>query len=112
MTPLRVLTEYVRRHNDGVSSGDFSALLALFAEGAELSFEPESIGPFIGRSAIAAAFAAHPPDDLLSIVSHTESGDTAVAVYRWRDDQAPGGRIALTCDGDVITRLRVSRDDG
>ena len=46
--------------NEAVRSGDYAPMLAAFAPDAEMAFEGVAIGPFVGRDAIAAAYAAQP----------------------------------------------------
>jgi hypothetical protein len=61
--PVAVLDAHVRRFNDAVVSGDFSAMVRGFTPDAEMVFEGVPIGPFIGQEAIAAAYASRPPTD-------------------------------------------------
>ncbi len=82
----RLLAEHVRRFNAGVRSGDWSAMLELFAPDAELVFEGAPVGPFTGRGAIAAAYAVRPPDD--EIVLLAVRGDAAG--YACRADPGVG----------------------
>lgn len=60
--------EYVAGFNDGVRTGDWSGMLALLADDCELEFVGIPVGPFHGRDAIAAAYAAQPPDDEIVLV--------------------------------------------
>jgi len=53
----------VAAFNDGVRTGDWSSLVALFAEDGVLEFEGIPVGPFHGRDAIAEAYRTMPPDD-------------------------------------------------
>lgn len=84
--------------NAAVRSGDYSAFLDTFAEDAVMRFETLPIGPFEGREAIAAAYAAAPPADTLTVrsVSLVDPDSARVAVdydhggsgwmtLRWRD---------------------------
>ena len=63
-----LLDRHVERFNAGVRSGDFSPILQGFADDADLVFEGVPVGPFEGRAAIAAAYAAQPPDDEIVIL--------------------------------------------
>ena len=56
ITPRDVLEHYVRRHNQGVTSGDFAPLLELFLPEARLELGGIALGPFEGTAAIARAF--------------------------------------------------------
>lgn len=86
--------------NAAVRSGDYSAFLETFAEDAVMRFETVPVGPFRGRPAIAAAYAAQPPTDTLSVRSVAEvdedtaqvaldydNGGSGWMVVRWRDAQ-------------------------
>jgi len=52
---VSLLEQHVERFNEGVRSGDFTSMVAAFAEDAELHFEGVPVGPFVGRDAIDAA---------------------------------------------------------
>ena len=58
-----LLEAHVERFNEAVRSGDYAPMLAAFAPDAEMAFEGVAAGPFVGREAIAAAYAAQPPTD-------------------------------------------------
>jgi steroid Delta-isomerase len=104
-----LLAEHERRFNAAVESGDFGPLVALFAEDAALEFVGVPAGPFVGRGAIAAAYAAQPPDDALDVFSVTEDVDgTFVEPFAWR--RGGTGTMRVTLDGDTISRLVVVFD--
>jgi steroid Delta-isomerase len=50
---VSLLEREVQAFNAGVRSGDWSALVELFADDAELEFVGIPVGPFRGREAIA-----------------------------------------------------------
>jgi hypothetical protein len=50
---VSLLDEHVARFNADVRTGDWSAMLELFADDAELEFFGIPVGPFAGREAIA-----------------------------------------------------------
>jgi steroid Delta-isomerase len=103
------LAEHVRRFNDAVASGDFAPLVELFAEDAELSFVGVPAGPFVGRDAIAAAYASQPPDDKLDVTSVADEGEGAyVERFAWRDGGTGTMRVSVR-DGR-IARLEVAFD--
>jgi GNAT superfamily N-acetyltransferase len=103
-----LLHAHVERFNAAVESGDWAPMLAAFAEDADLVFEGAPAGPFRGRDAIAAAYAAQPPDDtvrLLGLPSATP--DTVESDYAWSDG-ARAGRMVLTARDGEISRLLVT----
>jgi steroid Delta-isomerase len=101
---LSLLEEHVERFNAGVRSGDFGPMAAAFAEGAELVFEGIPVGPFAGREAIGAAYAAQPPDD--EIVLLDDDG-----TYAWaKEPETPAGRMFLTEREGKIAHLRIRYD--
>jgi hypothetical protein len=111
MTGLELLEEHVRRFNVGVRSGDFGPMLELFDDDAVLEFRSAPVGPFEGRDAIAAAYAAQPPDDEIEVVEIEEDDAELRARYAWlRDEERAAGDMFLTRDGDRITRLVVTFD--
>jgi len=108
-----LLRQYIEAHNRGVRIGDFAPLVELFAHDGELSFRglPRDFGPFSGRSEIAGAFAAHPPDDELVLDEvKGEEEDAVDAQYRWRDPGSPGGRLHLRASEGRIAELTIHID--
>jgi hypothetical protein len=67
--PTAFLDRHVQTFNAAVRSGNFSPLVALFAEDATLEFVGVPAGPFHGREAISAGYAAHPPTDTLTVLA-------------------------------------------
>jgi hypothetical protein len=102
------LAEHVRRFNEGVENGDFGPLVELFADDAELAFVGVPAGPFVGREAIAAAYAAMPPDDGLDVLSAVEDDGAVVERFAWRRGGTGTMRVSVA-DGK-IARLVVSFD--
>lgn len=106
-----IIDSYVRSHNAGVASGDFSAMLDLFADDAELVFASIQFGPFNGRESIRAAFAAHPPDDDLVIIAAKTTQDGVLAAYSW--STRPGrvaGSLEVTVRDGRIARMVIVFD--
>jgi hypothetical protein len=107
--PASVLADHVRHFNDAVRTGDFGAMVDGFAADAEMSFEGAPVGPFAGRDAIAAAYAAQPPDDEIRLLGDARvEGDTVETDYAWAADGRRAGRMILTARGAEITRLVVT----
>ena len=106
---MGLLDRHVELFNEGVRTGDFGPMLEQFTDDAELRFEGAPAGPFVGKQAIAEAYAANPPDDEVDIVSSEESERELVARYAWRADAGrPAGRMIITPRGDQIARLVVT----
>lgn len=102
-----LLAEHLRRFDEAVESGDFAPLVELFADDAELAFVGVPAGPFVGREAIAAAYAAQPPDDGLDVLSVAEEPDgTIVERFAWR--RGGTGTMRVTVAGGRIARLVVA----
>ena len=102
------LAEHTRRFNAAVESGDFDPLVELFADEAVLEFVGVAVGPFVGRDAIAEAYAAQPPDDALDVLSVTEEDGAFVERFAWR--RGGTGTMRVTLDGDTISHLVVVFD--
>jgi steroid Delta-isomerase len=101
---LSLLLREVSAFNVGARSGDWSQLVELFTEDAELEFVGIAVGPFHGRAAIAEAYRAQPPDD--EIVVLEDRGDSAV--YAWsREPERPAGELHLEERNGAIVRLRI-----
>jgi hypothetical protein len=92
--------EYVGRFNEGVRSGDWSRLLELLADDAELEFVGIPVGPFHGRDEIAEAYRAQPPDDELVLLDDRR--------YAWaREPERPAGELHLEERDGRIGTIRV-----
>ena len=108
---MSLLERHVARFNDAVRTGDFAPMLEQFTDDAELVFEGVPVGPFVGRQAIAAAYAANPPDDAVEILSVEDSEEPIVAHYAWRADEGrEAGRMIISTRGDQIAKLVVTFD--
>lgn len=108
--PAAVLADHVRRFNDAVRTREFDQMVDGFAADAEMSFEGVPVGPFAGRDAIAAAYAAQPPDDEVRLLGEPRvNGDTVETDYAWAADEGRrAGRMILTARAAEITRLVVT----
>ncbi|WP_432476400.1 nuclear transport factor 2 family protein [Nocardioides sp. GXQ0305] len=108
-------SERVARHvaafGEAVAAGDWDGFAQRFAEDAEMVFVGVPAGPFAGRPAIAAAYAADPPAEPLVLTGPvTADGDEAVAPFRWADSGGTGS-LRLRFDGaGRVARLVVSFD--
>jgi sulfur relay (sulfurtransferase) DsrF/TusC family protein len=73
-------------------------MVAAFSEDGELVFEGIPVGPFSGRDAIGAAYAAQPPDDEIVLLA----GD---GTYAWaKHPEVPAGQMLLTeRHGEIVT---------
>jgi hypothetical protein len=95
-----VRAEYVERFNEGVRTGDWSALLELLSDDAELEFVGIPVGPFHGRDAIAEAYRVQPPDDELVLLEGLG--------YAWAQEPGlPAGELHLEERDGRIARIRV-----
>jgi hypothetical protein len=107
------LSAFLERHvvtfNAAVRSGDFEPLVALFADDATLEFAGVPVGPFHGRDAIAAAYAAQPPTDEMQVLGvRVEEDGTVVEPFSWSSDAgARSGEMRLVVADGRIDRLVV-----
>jgi steroid Delta-isomerase len=98
---LSLLEREVAAFNEGVRTGDWAALVALFADDAELEFVGIPVGPFRGRDAIAEAYRTQPPDDEIVLLAGGPR-------YAWsREPERPAGELHLEERDGAIVRLRV-----
>jgi len=108
---VSLLDRHVDLFDQAIRTGAFAPMLEQFTEDAELVFEGVPAGPFVGRQAIADAYAANPPDDEIEILSVEESTDPIVAHYAWKADEGrEAGRMIVTPRGDEIAKLVVTFD--
>jgi len=106
---MSLLEQHVARFNQGVRTGDFTQMVAEFAEDAELHFEGVPVGPFVGRDAIDAAYREQPPDDEVEILGSEERDGVIVARYAWlREDGRQAGEMRLTPRDGQIGKLVVT----
>jgi steroid delta-isomerase len=96
-----LLEREVEAFNEGVRTGDWTALTALFTDDAELEFVGIPVGPFRGRAAIAEAYRTQPPDDEIVLL---DGGPR----YAWsREPERPAGELHLEERDGAIVRLRI-----
>ena len=108
MDPLALLQAYVSAHNAGVRTGDYSSLVALLAQNAQMHFEGLPVGPFVGRDEVARAFAKDPPGAELVVLEARSEGDAAVALYGWQGAAAVfAGALTITGAGGKIKQILV-----
>jgi hypothetical protein len=109
--PADVLCAHVDRFNEAVRSHEYSSMLAGFAAEAEMVFQGIPVGPFLGRAAIAAAYASQPPRDEVRLLGRLRvQGDVVESAYAWASDPQPTGRMILTVRKGLIVRLVVTFD--
>src|SRR5689334_2557110 len=103
----RVL-EQCRLFNEGVRTGDWGGYLARFADGATLRIEGDPGSPYVGREAIAAAYAGAPPEDTITVRSVDSDGDLDVARFAW--SEGGGGTFRLRWSAGRIIELAAEFD--
>jgi steroid delta-isomerase len=107
--PVAMLHAHVGRFNDAVGSGDFAEMVKGFAPDAEMVFEGVPVGPFVGREAIAEAYAVQPPTDEVRLLGVPRvEGDSVVSDYAWAADGQRAGRMIITARGGFIACLVVT----
>jgi steroid Delta-isomerase len=104
----RAVDEHAALFNASVLAGEWSLFIATFADDAVMRFTNVPVGPYEGRSAIAAAYAAQPPDDTMTVLDVDpvdddaalvrfawDSGGTGTMALRWRDGEVADLTIAF-----------------
>jgi steroid Delta-isomerase len=99
---------HVDRFNTAVVTGDWAALIASLHPDAVMTFVGPPVGPFIGRDAIAAAYAADPPDDTLRVLAIRTVGDTETVAFEW--SRGGTGVLEIQRGAGGIVRLVVRFD--
>jgi hypothetical protein len=96
----------VELFNAAVSSGDYDPFLATFAEDAVMRFDDFPIGPFVGRGAIAEAYATQPPSDTMALIGmQVVDADAVSAAFEW--DAGGTGCIYLRFDGGQVVEVAI-----
>ena len=109
MDPAAGLDDHVRRFNEAVRSGNYDAMLEGFTADAAMAFEGVPVGPFIGREAIAEAYAQQPPTDEIRLLGEPRvDGDTVESDYAWAAEGRRAGRMILAARDGKIARLVVT----
>lgn len=103
------LQRFLDVHNAAVESGDFAAIVRLFAPDGDLRYVGIDFGPFTGQEEISRSFRERPPQHKLVLNSVTADGDKATAVYARADKPAErAGTLVVTMAGGLIKRLTIS----
>jgi steroid delta-isomerase len=97
---------HVAAYNEGVRSGDWTAFAGRFTADATMRFAGIPVGPFTGREAIAAGYAARPPTDTLTVSRAVSSSDTDTLWFTW--DNGGTGTMTLRWSGDLVADLTVT----
>jgi steroid delta-isomerase len=108
-----LLEQHVERFNAGVRTGCWEPMLQQFDDAAEMEFRGVAVGPYSGKSAIAAAYRDRPPDDQLQLLETRELDGRLEARYAWlAEPDVAAGELLLTRAGDRIGKLVVTFDRG
>ncbi|MCB9932906.1 MAG: nuclear transport factor 2 family protein [Planctomycetes bacterium] len=103
------LQRFLDVHNAAVETGDFAAIVRMFAPDGELRYVGIDFGPFAGHEAIARSFRERPPLHKLVLSSVTADGDKATAVYATADQpEQRAGTLVVTTGGNLTQRLTIS----
>lgn len=104
--------EHIAVFNTAVTRRDFAPLLARFTDDAIVRFENvpgAGVLEFSGRSELAAAYDANPPDDELEPAGDPVEEDGAVVVdFVWKRDPSAGALRLTVTDNDLISRMLVT----
>ena len=98
--------EHVAAFNRSVRSGDWAAFAGRFTPGATMRFVGVPAGPFTGREAIAAGYAAQPPSDTLTVSRAVSSADVDELWFTW--DNGGTGTMTLRWSGRLVAELTVA----
>jgi hypothetical protein len=100
------LERHVELFNAAVLSGNYDPFLATFAENAVMRFEDFPLGPFVGRGAIASAYATQPPSDTMALIGMQVVDDDAVSAgFEW--DAGGTGRLYLRFEDGQVVELAI-----
>ena len=99
---------HIDRFNAAVSGGDWSPVLATLHPDAVMTFVGVPVGPFVGRDAIAEAYATNPPDDTMRALDVRSEGPADIVRFEWT--RGGTGTLTLHRDADQITGLAIRFD--
>ena len=99
------VADHVDAFNRAVLSGDWDEFAGRFAEDAVMSFVQVPVGPFEGRTAIAAAYRENPPAETMTLIDDGEE----LARFRWSGGGTGAMELRWTPDG-AVQALTVSFD--
>jgi hypothetical protein len=109
VSDAQLLERHVRRFNEGVRSGDWEPMLALFADDATLCFENLDAGPYVGLDSIRTAYRERPPDDEIRLLGMQAEGEhRLVAGFAW--SRGGTGRMVMTHERGAISTLEIRFD--
>jgi steroid Delta-isomerase len=97
---------HIAAFNDSVRSGDWAAFAGRFTPDATMRFTGMPVGPFTGREAIAAGYAAQPPSDTITVTRGVSSGDVDELWFSWENGGT--GTMVLRWQGDQVAELTVT----
>ena len=89
--------DHVAAFNRAVTTGDWDTFAERFAVDATMRFTGIPVGPFEGRTAIAAAYRENPPDETMTLL---EDGDET-ARFRWSGGGTGSMELRGAPDGTV-----------
>lgn len=89
--------EHVAAFNLAVASGDWDAFAERFAPDATMTFTGIPVGPFEGRTAIAAAYRENPPAETMTLLQ--DGGEQAR--FRWSGGGTGTMQLRWAPDGTV-----------
>jgi len=105
------ISERAARHvaafNDSVRSGDWADFVMRFTPDATMRFVGVPAGPFAGREAIAAGYAAQPPSDTLTVTRAAGTGDVDELGFAW-DSGTGTGTMTVRWSSALISELTIA----
>jgi hypothetical protein len=105
-----LLERHVQLFNEAVSSGDYDAFLATFADDAVMRFDGSPVGPYVGRRAIAQAYVDQPATDTIALIDMEEIGSDAVkALFEW--DAGGTGQMYLRWSQAQLVELSLAESE-
>jgi steroid Delta-isomerase len=99
--------KHVAAFNATVRSGEWAEFAGRFTADATMRFVGVPVGPFTGREAIAAGYAAQPPSDTLTVTHVASCADVDELWFAW-DSSGATGTMSLRWNGDLTDELAVT----
>jgi hypothetical protein len=106
--PHARIAQHAAAFNAAVLSGNWRSFADRFTPNATMRFIGVPAGPFVGRAAIANAYAEQPPTDTLTVGKVGSTGAVDTVSFAW--SAGGGGVMRLTWEGPLVASLDVTFD--
>jgi steroid delta-isomerase len=106
---VKAVNEHTALFNACVRSGDWAPFLATFTEDARMTVANPPGGPFEGREAIAAMYAARPPAQTMRLLEAAPvDGQTVRVRFAWEAESGREGTMVVQWRGGMVSEVELT----